>query len=109
MAAWAWGYHRAVDFLVTLRSVDKDRIAVTGHSRGGKAALLAGAIDARVALTAPNCSGCGGAGCFRFRGPQSERLADILQSFPGWFTPRLRDFIGREDQLPFDQHELKAL
>jgi hypothetical protein len=109
IAAWAWGFGRAVDLLVTLPQIDKEKIAVTGHSRGGKAALLAGAIDTRVALTAPNCSGCGGAGCFRFQGPQSERLADILQSFPNWFTPRLRDFALREDQLPFDQHCVKAL
>jgi len=109
VAVWAWGYHRCVDFLVTLPSVDKEKIAITGHSRGGKATLLAGATDPRIALTAPNASGCGGAGCYRFQGPSSERLENILQNFPFWFTPRLKQFIGHEDQLPFDQHCLKAL
>jgi hypothetical protein len=109
LAAWAWGYHRCVDFLSTLAYVDKTKIAITGHSRGGKAALLAGALDERIALTAPNCSGCGGAGCFRAQGPQSERLEKITASFPFWFTPHLKDYAGREDQLPFDQHFLKAL
>ena len=51
-------------------------------ARGGKAVLLAGASDTRIALTAPNCSGCGGAGCFRFEGPQSETIENITQSFP---------------------------
>ena len=109
LAAWAWGYHRCVDFLLTLNEVNPRQIAITGHSRGGKAVLLAGATDERIALTAPNDSGCGGAGCFRIQGPQSETLADILRGFPYWFGPRLRDFIGRETELPFDQHSLKAL
>jgi hypothetical protein len=29
--------------------------------------------------------------------------------FHYWFSPRLREFKGREDRLPFDQHFLKAL
>jgi len=109
LAAWAWGFHRCVDFLVTLPFVDKRCIAVTGHSRGGKAALLAGATDVRIALTSANDSGCGGAGCFRWPGPGCEKVADILRGFPYWFSPRLKAFIGREDSLPFDQHSLKAL
>ncbi len=109
LSAWAWGYHRCVDFLLTLDFVDAARIAVVGHSRGGKAALLAGATDERIALTSPNNSGCGGAGCFRRAGPGAEALADILRVFPYWFGPRLKEYIGRDDRLPFDQHGLKAL
>ncbi|MCS7059930.1 MAG: hypothetical protein RMN25_02085 [Anaerolineae bacterium] len=109
LAAWAWGYHRCIDFLSTLPYVDAARIAVTGHSRGGKAALLAGATDERIALTAPNNSGCGGAGCFRIRGPGSETLKDIVTCFPHWFSPRLQAYIDREQELPFDQHFVKAL
>lgn len=109
LAAWAWGYQRCVDFLTTLPEVDAARIAVTGHSRGGKAALLAGATDERIALTAPNNSGCGGAGCFRIQGAGSETLRDIVTRFPHWFSPRLASYIGRENDLPFDQHFIKAL
>jgi hypothetical protein len=109
LAAWAWGYHRAVDFLLTLPAVDPTRIAISGHSRGGKTALLAGATDERIALTNPNDSGCGGAGCYRIQGAGSETLADILRQFPFWFSPRLPAYIGREHALPFDQHALKAL
>jgi hypothetical protein len=109
LAAWAWGFHRVVDYLLTRDMVDPQRIAVTGHSRGGKAALLAGATDTRIALTAPNNSGCGGAGCYRFQAEQSEDIAAILKSFPFWFQPHFADFIGHVDRLPFDQHTLKAL
>ena len=109
IAGWAWGYHRCVDFLLTLDAVRRDGIAVVGHSRGGKTALLAGATDERIALTAPNGSGSGGAGCFRWQGPKSETLADSHRMIPYWYGPRLWDFVGREHQMPFDQHFLKAL
>jgi len=107
LAAWAWGTHRVVDYLVSLPEVDATRLAATGHSRGGKAALLAGATDQRIALTAPNGSGTGGAGCYRvFEG---ETLEHITRVFPYWFQERLGEFVGHETRLPFDQHFLKAL
>lgn len=109
LAAWAWGYHRCVDVLAGMDFVDASRIAITGHSRGGKTVLLAGATDERIALTCPNDSGAGGAGCYRHQGPNSETLADLIRSFPYWFGPRLGEYVGREADLPFDQHFLKAL
>jgi hypothetical protein len=109
LAAWAWGYHRCVDVLERMPVVDASRIAVVGHSRGGKTTLLAGATDDRIALTAANNSGAGGAGCFRVQGAKSETLADLIRAFSRWFGPRLRDYVGREQELPFDQHFLKAL
>lgn len=109
LAAWAWGYHRCVDFLLTRRNIRADQVAVTGHSRGGKVVLLAGVTDERIAVTAPNNSGCGGAGCFRWRGADSEALSDILRAFPNWFSPRLQAYVGREQDLPFDLHSVKAL
>jgi hypothetical protein len=109
LAAWAWGYHRVVDFLLTQENVDKKHIAVTGHSRGGKTALLAGATDERIALTVPNNSGCGGAGCYRLQADKSEEIKDITKNFPFWFTPSFTDFIGKTERLPFDQHTVKAL
>lgn len=108
LAAWAWGYHRCVDVLAGFDFVDAARIAVVGHSRGGKASLLAGATDERISLTSANDSGCGGAGCYRLQGPNSETLTDIVQRFPYWFGPDFGAYIGRESELPFDQHFLKA-
>ncbi len=66
-------------------------------------------MDERIALTVPNNSGCGGAGCYRLQAPKSEDIAAITKNFPYWFHPRFRDFIGRVDRLPFDQHSVKAL
>jgi len=109
LSAWAWGYHRCVDALVTMPFADAARIAVVGHSRGGKAALLAGAADTRIALTSANNSGAGGAGCFRIAGPGCETLADLMRAISYWFGPELREYCGREEMLPFDQHFLKAL
>ncbi|MEI6070954.1 MAG: hypothetical protein WCS31_04125 [Verrucomicrobiae bacterium] len=109
LAAWAWGYHRCVDVLLSMKFVDASRIAIVGHSRGGKAVLLAGATDERIALTAANNSGAGGAGCYRVQGPQSETLADLMRAVPYWFGPSMLDYVGRENDLPFDQHFLKSL
>lgn len=109
LSAWAWGYHRCVDALATMDFVDSDRIAVVGHSRGGKTSLLAGATDERIALTSANNSGSGGAGSYICQGPSSETLADSMRLIPYWFGPRLKEFVGRETQLLFDQHFLKAL
>jgi dienelactone hydrolase len=109
LAAWAWGYHRVLDYLLTLDTVDKKHIAVTGHSRGGKTALLAGATDERIALTVPNNSGCGGAGCYRLQADKSEDIGAITKNFPFWFQPHFTAFIGKVDRLPFDQHTAKAL
>ena len=109
LAAWAWGFSRVIDYATTLDIVDKSKIVVTGHSRGGKAALLAGVLDERAALTVPNGSGAGGAGCFRIQLPLTETLPAIDTHFPYWFAPHFDQFIGHVDQLPFDQHEVKAL
>jgi len=111
LAVWAWGGMRVLDYLETLDFIDATKVAITGHSRGGKTALLAGALDERFTLVVPNGSGCGGAGCYRILGSGSESLEAITnpKRFGYWFHPRLRTFADKVDRLPFDQHFLKAL
>jgi endo-1,4-beta-xylanase len=108
---WAWGAMRVVDCLAARSDIDMAKIAVTGHSRCGKAALLAGALDERFALVVPHASGAGGSGSFRIQPKGVETLDFITKPdrFHYWFSPRLRAFVKREDRLPFDQHFLKAL
>ena len=77
-SAWAWSVHRAVDALLELPFVRGDAIAVTGHSRGGKTALLAGATDERIAVCNPNNSGVGGAGLNRLKQPGSEHVNSFV-------------------------------
>jgi hypothetical protein len=107
IAAWAWGIQRAVDYLVTDSGVDKKRIAVVGHSRLGKAALLAAAFDERIALAIPHQAGCGGSA--PSRGKVGESVKQINDRFPHWFNGRFKEFNGCPDRLPFDQHCLVAL
>lgn len=107
IAAWAWGIHRAVDYLVTVKEIDAKRIAVVGHSRLGKTALLAAAFDERIALAIPHQAGCGGTA--PSRGKIGESVKRINDSFPHWFNGNFKQFNGRPEKLPFDQHCLVAL
>ncbi len=74
LLAWAWGASRGVDALKYLAAndpsyaglLDLNKLVVTGYSRYGKAALLAGAMDERFQLTAPGGSGSGGATPYRY-------------------------------------------
>jgi hypothetical protein len=108
--AWAWAIHRSIDALMTLPKVKSDSIAITGHSRGGKTVLLAGATDERIAITNPNNSGIGGAGLHRLKMKGSE----VIDSFFGsgnifWFGKSFADQRHQDATLPYDNHFLHAL
>jgi pimeloyl-ACP methyl ester carboxylesterase len=106
----AWAASRCIDYLHTLPLVDKAHIALAGHSRNGKTALIGAAMDQRVNAVISSSSGAGGACSWRlFSEAQfGEGIELITRSFPDWFNPRLRFFVGREDKLPIDQPELIA-
>jgi hypothetical protein len=107
IAAWAWGLQRAVDYLRTDKDIEKDHIAVVGHSRLGKAAIVAGAFDERIALVIPLQAGCGGTS--PSRGKVGESVKIINQHFPHWFDATFKEFNDHPDRLQFDQNCLAAL
>jgi hypothetical protein len=107
IALWAWGFHRAVDCLMADPDLDSRRIAVVGHSRNGKTALLAAAFDERIALAIPHQAGCGGTA--PSRGTVGESVKQINDAFPHWFNAEFKKFNGSPERLPFDQHSLVAL
>jgi hypothetical protein len=109
IATWAWGCHRCVDYLVQCPEVDGRRIAVVGHSRLGKTALLAGAFDDRIAVVMPHQAGCGGTGPSRHDNPKAETVKRINTSFPHWFCTNFKAFNDATAKIPFDQNCLVAL
>lgn len=105
IGAWAWASSRLMDYIETDDTFDRDRVAIVGHSRGGKTALWAGALDRRFAFIVSNSSGCMGAAMLR--GKTGEHLAYIT-SHTDWLCKKLNRFIENEDMLPIDQHMLLA-
>ena len=119
LAAWAWGFHRCVDHLVADPDIDPARIATVGHSRNGKAALLAAAFDERIAMAIANQAGCGGSAPSRVTPglaeptesgvPTVETLGEINEQFPHWFNDEFKTFVDDPGRLPFDQNALVAM
>ena len=107
----AWGTMRVIDYLYTLPFIDKEKIALTGHSRNGKQSLMAAAFDERIKAVVTSSGGTGAEDPFRFTSDNfdNETIAEITTYFPHWLHPRLRFFYGREYKLPVDQNLMMAL
>lgn len=106
LGVWAFAASCMVDVLQTHPRVDKTRISLGGHSRGGKAALWCAAQDERIHAVLVNNSGCSGAAVSR--GKKGEVVATITACFPHWFCPNYSAFSWKEEEMPFDQHLLVA-
>ena len=107
IGAWAYGLSRAMDFLERDKYLDAKRVAIMGHSRLGKTVLWAAAQDLRFAMVLSSCSGEGGASLVRRN--YGERIHNLTDTFPYWFSLDLKRYAGHSDQLPVDAHELIAL
>ncbi|KAH8900507.1 hypothetical protein GQ53DRAFT_862766 [Thozetella sp. PMI_491] len=118
LIAWAWGVSRVIDALEQLGAdttkIDTKHLAVTGCSRNGKGALIAGAFDDRIALTIPQEGGSGGPGCWRIvadikkNGTKTEDATQIIKG-DSWFATSFSPYAPDVSTLPYDHHMLMAL
>ncbi|RHZ62550.1 putative extracelular cellulose binding protein (Cip2) [Aspergillus thermomutatus] len=116
MIAWAWATSLLIDRLEATPAarINTPRIGVTGCSRNGKGALVAGAFDPRIALTVPQESGTGGSGCWRLAqaedgAPQSVQTAGEIVQENVWFASAFETYANDVELLPFDHHLLAGL
>ncbi len=107
IAAWAWGYIRIMDYLETDKQIDSKKVMLMGHSRLGKTALWAGVNDKRVAIVSSNDAGCGGDALSKRRFGETVKV--LNEGFPYWFNRNFHQYNDKEDEMPFDQHQLLAL
>ncbi len=127
LRAWAWGVSRILDVLAlgAYPEINRAQTIVTGVSRYGKAALLAAAFDARIAIAVPVDTGQAGASSFRYNVEgrlyhdaghpfaagmgRSEKISNMMGGLSHWFSSRITEFVDREAWLPFDSHSILAL
>lgn len=116
--AWAWGVSRLIDALEKTpeAGIDVKHLGITGCSRWGKGSLAVGAFDTRIALTIPQESGSGGASLWRVgaqvnkqKGKQFVQGLSSAGSEGNWMKTTFKNYDGRENTLPFDQHMLVAM
>jgi hypothetical protein len=110
LRAWAWGASRALDYFETDKTVDAKQVGIEGHSRFGKAAVVAMAYDDRFAIAYVSSSGEGGVKLHR------RNWGELVENVAGtgeyhWMAGNFLKYAGplTPADLPVDSHELIAL
>ena len=106
LAAWGWGLMRGMDMIEKDPLLDAKRVILTGYSRLGKAALIAGAFDERFPVVVPVQTGGGGVPVAKRN--YGENISTEIRSFTHWYCRAYNKYAGHEDTMPFDQHLLLA-
>ena len=111
LRAWGWGLSRALDYFETDKAVNAKLVALEGHSRYGKATLVAMAYEPRLAVAFVSSSGAGGAKIHR-RNNYGEMVENVAApSEYHWMAGNYMKYAGplTANDLPVDAHELVAL
>ena len=108
LAAWSWGLSRTMDYLETDPAIDARRAALQGHSRWGKTALLAEALDTRWAMAFVSCSGSMGASL------EKRNFGEVIDNVAEpnlyhWMAGNFLRYAGNWAKMPTDAHEVMAL
>ncbi len=108
LSLWAWTISSVVTALEADPELGNAPVFTYGHSRRGKAVLLAGARDQRIDLVLAHQSGTAGAA--PHDDMTGEPVASMARSYPHWFTPAYQRYAeADEDAIPVNQHQLIAL
>ena len=139
LMSWAWGVSQILNALgnqaigedITygqLMGLDPTRTVVTGHSRYGKAAMLAAAFDDRISICCPSEPGGSGIQSNRYKVegkifnwntsyyPKADRVYGKTETPTvsygagnSWFPETAEMFVNKDNQIPFDSDEIIAL
>ncbi|MCX7825087.1 MAG: alpha/beta hydrolase [Verrucomicrobiae bacterium] len=99
-----WDNIRGLDLLESLPFVKRGAFGVIGHSLGGHNSVYTAVFDPRIKVIVSSC------GLDSYLDYYSERADKVWQLEQGWcqtrYMPRLADYRGRLQDIPFDFHEL---
>lgn len=104
---WAKGFSLIIDYLKKDSLTASLPIATVGHSRGGKASLLAGVLDERIDLVISSCAGCSGDAEQSNYHEGAETIKVITTAFPYWFCPNYKQY--QKNPLPLNQSDFLSL
>ena len=109
ISAWALGVSRLMDYFEKDPDIDATRVALTGCSRLGKTTIWTGAIEPRIKVVMPSCSGEGGAAISRRN--YGETVAHLTEPtrFPYQFCPKYGYWGDKVHEMPVDANLLVAL
>ncbi|GAB3741097.1 hypothetical protein GCM10028816_49190 [Spirosoma lituiforme] len=108
LAAWSWGLSRVLDHFEKDAGINARQIGIQGHSRWGKTAMLAGALDPRWAIVFASCSGSMGASLEkRHYGETIDNVASSGEYH--WMAGNFLKYGGNWAAMPVDAHDLMAL
>lgn len=109
ISCWAWGVSNVMDYFEKDPDIDATRIALTGCSRLGKTTIWTGAMEQRIKVVMPSCSGEGGAAISRR--VYGETVAHLTEPsrFPYQFAANYGKWANNMTNMPMDAHMVVAL